>query len=1167
LKVYRVRVRVPFEEGLGFAPKSGSIFFVLYHRLRDEFAVYLGSKVSAESLASGFEVEEVGSVPVRYEWSCEPRVRGDAFLEDPDVVDMHSFLAKLREGEGFAAWASRDQVLVDVLGRKLANLQEKSRRYGGRYDVLYHELRGKLEKPVYLLDVRVFAGSRERALELARLLMEHLPMDFGGVDYRVERGVGGFFEGPGGIPRFSLFGSGRDRLNMTEEKLQEFLVVPNPNLIPVGVARGAPLPDTPPLRRGFRVGTTPTGKPVFLDPEDFERHAYIIGSTGSGKTNLLRVLVDGLRRSDPESVIVVLDPHGDLAPSVAAKYEGSVYFHPTRSPFTMNPLRLPSFGEAEQAKLLGISNLMEIFEKVFWLGESAVYVRYILQNAMHALYSMTAEPTFTDLYRMILLLRNGEIDASWLAGASGAEVSAVKEKVEFFKNLNSNSFVSALSRLELLATNGVLRKVFGGQDVSDDIFMKPGSTVCVDTGITDVGDEASYLIMAGFMMKVWYLALAGWSSGRKANIYMVIDEFHRIADLSQVDVMLSEARKYGLHLIMAHQHTGQLTKQALESVFSNTGVKFVMHSQGGDVEKLKSVDRDFQKELETVVPNLPKGAAVVFLSPRGPKDRVAPFVVNVDSKRDMEEAGRGLRVTMMNREVGEAAAHPNWPTVGGAPAGKAESVKPGAGPVVRVAAKDAAPPIAGAVKYRPDDWVSPLEQDLLYEAYRCGSDGIALVDYCTSRAILRDRASEASKALAERGYVKVVLKDRKKTVYYIDGLFTGIEKVAPSKEGLDAAKRVMERYIAADYYVYPSVRGGEEEAPDLIAVPKRESDGGLDWASAVAIEIESTNEVDKHPDQVVWNMKKGSTSLFREIHVYVPPKRLSRVAELARKAEAGSKVHIYPYPAHDGGEPLYWGEEGEPAGGEALREVVRLEGINDSVRFRLNGRNVLVPVEAVDILEQAACLKQHTPVIDWRKGEVKVSSRIGGFSIRFTVDDSPLETPLGLAGSGAGGSAEKAPADDGDGEADDMNGNNGTYGEEAEGGHDDNQVEEGQGGGRGRGEAESPPETEGRTNGEAEPGAEKQRQAEEAADRGAVGETGSERAPVSAGANGFSGQAGKLISVTLNGYSAVVDVGGYTGSPVDIIPSLINGRIEGSTIMAADGKRYPIIRLRKKREA
>jgi len=140
-----------------------------------------------------------------------------------------------------------------------------------------------------------------------------------------------------------------------------------------------------------------------------------------------------------------------------------------------------------------------------------------------------------------------------------------------------------------------------------------------------------------------------------------------------------------------------------------------------------------------------------------------------------------------------------------------------------------------------------------------------------------------------------------------------------------------------------------------------------------------------------------------------------------------------------------------------------------------------------------------------------VSSRIGGFSIRFTVDDSPLETPLGLAGSGAGGSAEKAPADDGDGEADDINGNNGTYGEEAEGGHDDNQVEEGQGGGRGRGEAESPPETEGHTNGEAEPGAEKQRQAEEAADRGAVGETGSERAPVSAGANGFSGQAGKLI--------------------------------------------------------
>jgi len=104
-------------------------------------------------------------------------------------------------------------------------------------------------------------------------------------------------------------------------------------------------------------------------------------------------------------------------------------------------------------------------------------------------------------------------------------------------------------------------------------------------------------------------------------------------------------------------------------------------------------------------------------------------------------------------------------------------------------------------------------------------------------------------------------------VKYEGGLFLGLEVVAPSEEGREIAKAAMLHYLSQGYWVFPvttaAPAGG---APDLIAVR----------GDPVAVEIESSNEVETHPEQVAANMVKPSTKRFKEVHVWTSHEKLRK---------------------------------------------------------------------------------------------------------------------------------------------------------------------------------------------------------------------------------------------------------------------------------------------------
>jgi len=641
-----------------------------------------------------------------------------------------------------------------------------------------------------------------------------------------------------------------------EGKISKVAVIPNPSVIPVQFSIGGLLPDIVPNRKGFRIGKlTYSGKEVQLELEDFYRHAYIIGGTGAGKTSTMRILLKRIREAYPKIITVIMDPHGDFAEemlSFYANYHNNFdpdkqlfYFHPVEAPISVNPIALPKLPNAQQALLLGFANVMEIFEKLFALKEGAVYVKYIIQNALQLLYQKNPEPTFRDLYNIIIGLRNGTLDLP-------INSKDWEEKLELFQDLDDTTFVSALSRIEMLATNELLQRIFSKNTIDDNTLFAPGNVIIINASKGAVGDQVSFLIMAGWLFKIWYYALArAQLNMERIPVIIAIDEFQNIADLSLIDTVLAEARKYGMHLLLAHQHTGQIDMNLLKSLMSNTGVKFLMKMQGSDAEKFAEIFPEFKNELVKILPSQSVGQATIIITPRKPDDKIIPIRTNIDWE-DFKKDPKSITNVIERMKKYEAQD---------------------------VSEADVTAILNPILKY-VEEIPRPLEQIILYNVWKGENHTAFQTDILRDLGIDREELRKIIAALKEDGYISVEKVGNKVKLTYNHGLFR-LKGVVENEEGKKIALKVLARYMKSGYITVRGKQEGEVR-PDFIAFPYDKSTFRVNYTEAIAIEIESPNEIEVHPEQVKRNMLKyiQIQNIFNEIHIWTSEEKFDKLKEI-----------------------------------------------------------------------------------------------------------------------------------------------------------------------------------------------------------------------------------------------------------------------------------------------
>ncbi|MHB1456755.1 MAG: type IV secretory system conjugative DNA transfer family protein [Armatimonadota bacterium] len=309
-----------------------------------------------------------------------------------------------------------------------------------------------------------------------------------------------------------------------------------------------------------------------IKEKDRSSHMYIIGKTGTGKSTLIKNMVT----SDIEkgNGLALIDPHGDLTEEILhfvpeERMEDVIVFNPgdIEYPVAFNPLgkTRPEF------RGLVASGLISTFRKIwpdFWGPRLEHILRFSLLTLLEC-----PESTLLDIPR---LLTDKGFRKVILTNVTDQRVREfwLSEFDKYTERLRSEAIAPILNKTGQFASSIVLRNIIGQRRSTFKLrkVMDEGKILIVNLSKGKIGEDNCSLLGALIVTNIMLAALSRASlpeDGRRP-FYLYVDEVHNFLTQSFADI-LSECRKYGLNLILAHQYIEQLDEQVRSAIFGNVG--------------------------------------------------------------------------------------------------------------------------------------------------------------------------------------------------------------------------------------------------------------------------------------------------------------------------------------------------------------------------------------------------------------------------------------------------------------------------------------------------------------------------------------------------------------------------------------------------------------------
>ncbi|MFH2232095.1 MAG: type IV secretion system DNA-binding domain-containing protein, partial [Patescibacteria group bacterium] len=320
---------------------------------------------------------------------------------------------------------------------------------------------------------------------------------------------------------------------------------------------------------------------IRMKPQDRRRHMYIIGKSGSGKTEMMK----GLVKQDIEEGrgVCVIDPHGDFAEDCLGfvpreRAEDVIYFNPadTERPMGLNMMEYdPNYPEQ---KTFVINEMLKIFDKLYDLKSTGgpMFEQY-MRNAMQLI--MDDPESGSTLMEIPKVLADEEFRAYKLSKCKTEVVKDfwTKEAQKAGGEASLQNMVPYItSKLTPFISNDIMRPIIGQQKSAFNVrqVMDEGKILLLNLSKGKLGDLNAYLIGMVLVGKILMAALSrtDMDPSKRKDFYLYIDEFQNFLTDS-ISAILSEARKYGLNLTIAHQFIGQLKGDELvrDAIFGNVG--------------------------------------------------------------------------------------------------------------------------------------------------------------------------------------------------------------------------------------------------------------------------------------------------------------------------------------------------------------------------------------------------------------------------------------------------------------------------------------------------------------------------------------------------------------------------------------------------------------------
>ncbi len=325
-----------------------------------------------------------------------------------------------------------------------------------------------------------------------------------------------------------------------------------------------------------------------IKPDDRRRHMYIIGQTGTGKSTLLENLaINDIRMGKG---LAIIDPHGELAEKVLDfipenRIDDVIYFNPAdmKFPIAFNPLEQVN----SDFRHLVASSVMGVFKKI-WVDAWSARMEYILNNTLLALLEYP-NSTLLDVMRMFSDkdYRNRIVD-----GLHDHVIKAywTNEFAKYTERLSTEAVSAIQNKVGQFVSNPLIRNIIGQPRSTMNMrdIMDSGKILIANLSKGQMGEDNSALLGGMLISKLQIAAMSRVDipMDERRDFYLYVDEFQNFSTESFANI-LSEARKYRLNLIMAHQYIEQLDEKVRAAVFGNVGTTICFRVGAEDGEFLE----------------------------------------------------------------------------------------------------------------------------------------------------------------------------------------------------------------------------------------------------------------------------------------------------------------------------------------------------------------------------------------------------------------------------------------------------------------------------------------------------------------------------------------------------------------------------------------------------
>jgi len=317
-------------------------------------------------------------------------------------------------------------------------------------------------------------------------------------------------------------------------------------------------------------------RPVYLGNDDRRRHTYVIGKTGTGKSQLLEEMI--MQDIEAGKGVAVIDPHGDLMDGILSRIpperaEDVIYFDPSDGdrPMGLNMLE----AKTEEQKHFVVTSIVGLMYKLYDPMKTGIIGPRFEHAIRNAMLTVMVEPgnTFVEVVRVLtdssfvqeLLpkLTDPIIRRYW--------TDQIAQTADFHKSEVLDYIVSKFGRF---VTNKLMRNIIGQSESSFDFrkVMDEGKILLVNLAKGKIGEENSNFLGLILVPRILISAMSRQEipEEERRDFYLYVDEFQNFAtpDFAQI---LSEARKYRLSLTVANQFIGQMEEEVKNAVFGNVG--------------------------------------------------------------------------------------------------------------------------------------------------------------------------------------------------------------------------------------------------------------------------------------------------------------------------------------------------------------------------------------------------------------------------------------------------------------------------------------------------------------------------------------------------------------------------------------------------------------------